>query len=553
MFFFFILFLSDTVYTQDTLLVDVLNARNPIRQLVKDANGNIYIQTYEGVFVLKNNGFEKISSKVSNFERIGIKNGMLTTLNHYKPGYQSFSGNLIWTNYLATNGSKGFCQVATDYKGNYWVCNGSKFLYCFNIIKRFNKSLPNVSIRGITKVNQDLIVLSHSGLFINRGRIENEFLGSSTNVITHNNKIYFASSASAIYSFDLITKNLNKIIDEKKIEYLGEISSLFQKDNILYLGTYKGLFSKDNNDQITHEIEGIGIQNIGFVQNNLIVCTNKGVYHQMNGKFQRNNFFPTNLVFNDLKEKDNKIFAASSAGIWYLDKDRKKAINFLNNTSFKNIEAFSIEFDHLDHIWVGTSKGLLRINYLQHKVELYLDGVEFNKRSSYFKKDKLYFGSISGLYELSPSDFLVDDKILITDEVKNYSNMEILLFGIIVFTFCILMMYLYFKNQVDKIKKIQVKHSKESIHFVETHDTLLHKDNEDSSLFNDQLGIPQFTMENIEVFILRNIDSINAESLREASGLSKYIFYKNFSRYYDISPKQLIENLRKVHFSKKKI
>jgi hypothetical protein len=272
----------------------------------------------------------------------------------------------------------------------------------------------------------------------------------------------------------------------------------------------------------------------------------------MNGSFQRNNLFPIELIFNDLKEKDNKLFAASSAGIWYLGKNSKKAINLLQNTLFEQLECFSIEFDQLDHIWVGTSKGLLRINYLQQNIELYLDGVEFNKRSSYYNKDKLYFGSISGLYEFSPSDFLVEDKILVKVEKLNYSNMEILLFGIIVFTFCILMMYLYFKSQIDKIKKFQITNNTESIPFIETDDTLLFKEYEDSLFLNDQLVEPQFSMENIEVFILKNIESITAESLREASGYSKYIFYKNFSRYYDISPKQLIENLRKVHLSKKK-
>jgi hypothetical protein len=544
--------LSLSISAQDTILVDVLNFRNPIRQLVKDADGKIYIQTYEGVYVLNDKGFEKSSFKLSNFERIGVKNGMLTKLNHYKPGYESFSGSQSWHNYLSTNGTKGFCQVVVDFKGNYWVINGSKFLHCFNIIKSFNKSLPNVSIRGITKFNRDLIVLSHSGLFLNREKIEIEHLGSSTNVITHNNKVYFASSSSAVYSFDVNAKNCTKIIDEKKNEPLGEISSLLQKDNTLYLGTYKGLFSIDNNDQITNEIEGIGIQNIGFVQNKLSVCTNEGIYHQMNGSFQRNNLFPTELIFNDLKEKDNKLFAASSAGIWYLDKNSKKAINLLQNTLFEQLECFSIEFDQLDHIWVGTSKGLLRINYLQQNIELYLDGVEFNKRSSYYNKDKLYFGSISGLYEFSPSDFLVEDKILVKVEKLNYSNMEILLFGIIVFTFCILMMYLYFKSQIDKIKKFQITNNTESIPFIETDDTLLFKEYEDSLFLNDQLVEPQFSMENIEVFILKNIESITAESLREASGYSKYIFYKNFSRYYDISPKQLIENLRKVHLSKKK-
>ena len=63
---------------------------------------------------------------------------------------------------------------------------------------------------------------------------------------------------------------------------------------------------------------------------------------------------------------------------------------------------------------------------------------------------------------------------------------------------------------------------------------------------------PPFTMENIELYILSNINTITAESLREDSGMPKNQFYKTFSRFYDITPKQLIETIRREQLSRKK-
>lgn len=63
---------------------------------------------------------------------------------------------------------------------------------------------------------------------------------------------------------------------------------------------------------------------------------------------------------------------------------------------------------------------------------------------------------------------------------------------------------------------------------------------------------PPFTIENIEVYILKNLSTITAESLREDSGMSKNLFYKAFSQYYDITPKQLIETIRRDHMRRKK-
>lgn len=266
---------------------------------------------------------------------------------------------------------------------------------------------------------------------------------------------------------------------------------------------------------------------MSFFKNKINVCSDKGIFHYLNGKFQKNNLFPAHLLFNDIKEKNNKIFAASSSGVWLLDNKNKKAINLLENTSYENMECFSIEMDDFNHIWVGTSKGLLRINYMNQDVEVYLDDVEFNKRSSLFNKGKLYFGSTSGLYSFNPTDFLLNEHILDLQKDTLFSNMEFLGIGSLIIFLAIIIYVGFKKYLVEKMPNLPIQPI-----LVE--------------------GEPLFDMDNIELFILKNIDNITAESLRESSGMSKHTFYKNFSQKYDITVKKLIDTIRQDHQKWKK-
>lgn len=549
------LFFIQFSYAQDTILVEVLNFKHPIRQIVKDMDGKIYIQTFVGVFVLNDKGFEKLSFRISKFDRIVIDKGNLTTFNTLESknlNYKSFGTYHSWDNYLPKNGTNKFCQSVIDLNGIYWVANGSKFLYGLNIIKNFTKTLPNVSTRGILDFESNLVVASHFGIFLNGNKIVKEILSSSSNIIKHRDQIYFASSNAEIFALNTKSKKVSKVQYAKKEINTGEISSLYVNDKFLFLGAFNGLFSIDSNGNIKKEIKDIGVQNITYFQNKLNICTNEGIFHHVEGKFQRNESFKSDLVYNDIKEKNNKIFAASSSGLWILDAKHKKAINLLKNTPYEFLECYTVEMDDLDYLWVGTLNGLLRINYVNQNIEVYLDGIEFNKRSSYYNNGKLYFGSTSGLYSFTPADFISNERVQNAEIEMSYSYKTGLIIAIMIFMLGFLLMYLYFKSQINHIKSEQASSKSIPIQSIEINK--FHPNIRENQIENSHIRVnkPMFTMDNIEAFILKNIETITAESLRESSGMSKYIFYKNFSQHYDISVKQLIENLRQDHQKWKK-
>jgi AraC-like DNA-binding protein len=527
-----LLFFSSTYLSgQDTLLKNIINFENPIRAIVKDGNSNVYVQTLEGVFLLNKDGFEKTNVKISNFDGIIVHNGKLTsrkTLEKAKIPHKSVSQNYDWQNLLPRSGSLNFCQVIRDKYGQILVSNGTKFLFCFKINNLFERSLPNLSIRGIEEVQDKLFVLSYSGLFMNGNKWTEKLTNSSSNIFRNGDNLYFAST-DQVFKLHLKTNEIEIISNKKSSFPIGEISCVLFKDSILYIGGFNGLFSLKKSGILIKEMINEEVNNLCYLQNKIFVCTTKGVYTLSKNNFVSEISFPSELQYNDIEERDNKLYAASSKGLWMLEEGGRTTINLLKNTLYENIECYAIEIDEVNQLWISTSRGIVRYNTNNASIDVYLPEIEFNKRSSHKNKSKIYFGSTEGLFEFDALDFPVDEifikenKEINASYYLNYVLIFILVIGLLILGWFFLRTRYKLNNRIN--------HSLEDL--------------------NSSREAP-FNMENIEVYILNNIKTITAESLREDSGMSKNVFYKVFNQYYDITPKQLIESIRRDHQRRKK-
>jgi AraC-like DNA-binding protein len=528
-----ILFFVKTTYliAQDTLLKNIINFENPIRELVKDGNGNVYVQTLEGVFVLNEQGFEKTNFKISNFDGIIVHNGKLNsrkTLEKAKIPHKREIQEYEWQNLLPRSGSLNFCQVIRDKYGQILVSNGTKFLFCFKINNLFKRSLPNLSIRGIEEVQDKLFVLSYSGLFMNGDKWTDKLTSSSSNIFRNRDNLYFAST-DQVFALDLKTNKIETISNKITSSPIGEISCVFFKDSILYIGGFNGLFSLKESGILKKEMINEEVNNLCYLQNKIFVCTSKGVYTISKNNFISEISFPSELQYNDIEERDNKLYAASSKGLWMLEEGGGTTINLLKNTLYENIECYAIEIDEVNQLWISTSRGIVRYNTNNASIDVYLPEIEFNKRSSHKNKSKIYFGSTEGLFEFDALDFPVDEifikenKEINASYYLNYVLIFILVIGLLILGWFFLRTRYKLNNRINQPLE-DLNSSREAT----------------------------FNMENIEVYILNNIKTITAESLREDSGMSKNVFYKVFNQYYDITPKQLIESIRRDHQRRKK-
>lgn len=518
---------------QDTLLYNIINFKNPIRSLAKDAKGLIYIQTSEGVFVLLKEKFEKSAFTVSNFDRIIVHKGELTSrkaLEKQNIKHRSLNQNCDWQHLLPSSGSVNFCQVENDPSGLIWVSNGSKFLYCFKINNLFKRSIPNISIRGIEFYKDRLFVLTYSGLFVNGTKWLDKSSFGSSNILLDGHHLLFASTTQ-IFNLDLSTEKFNLELLKINTEMIGEISSLLNAEGILYIGGFHGLYAKNGNGELVKESIKNEVHHLIMLHDKLYVCTAKGIYHLEKGKFIIHKAFPSQLVYNDIEERYGRFYAASAAGVWVFDGESSKAYNLFKNTPYENQECFAIEWDDYNQLWVSTAKGLIKFNLNDNNMDIYLSDIEFNKRSSYKRESNFYFGSTEGLFTFDAKDFSSEELSFQSKEEKKESFDKGFIFLLMLSLLSsMLSVYFYLKT------KRRIKYS------------LTDQIEENSAA----TGQPLYTMESIEAYILKHIKTITAESLREDSGLSKNLFYKSFSQHYDITPKQLIETIRRDHLRRKK-
>lgn len=518
---------------QDTLLYNIINFKNPIRSLAKDAKGLIYIQTSEGVFVLLKEKFEKSAFTVSNFDRIIVHKGELTSrkaLEKQNIKHRSLNQNCDWQSHLPSSGSLNFCQVENDPSGLIWVSNGSKFLYCFKINNLFKRSIPNISIRGIEFYKDRLFVLTYSGLFVNGTKWLDKSSFGSSNILLDGHHLLFASTTQ-IFNLDLSTEKFNLELLKINTEMIGEISSLLNAEGILYIGGFHGLYAKNGNGELVKESIKNEVHHLIMLHDKLYVCTAKGIYHLEKGKFIIHKAFPSQLVYNDIEERYGRFYAASAAGVWVFDGESSKAYNLFKNTPYENQECFAIEWDDYNQLWVSTAKGLIKFNLNDNNMDIYLSDIEFNKRSSFKRESNFYFGSTEGLFTFDAKDFSSEELSFQPKEEKKDSFDKGFIFLLMLSLLsAMLSVYFYLKTK-RRIKYSLTDQIKEN---------------------SEATGQPLYTMESIEAYILKHIKTITAESLREDSGLSKNLFYKSFSQHYDITPKQLIETIRRDHLRRKK-
>ncbi len=223
----------------DTLLVGIKDFGTPIRSMVQNDKGEIFIQLVDKVFKFDNQKLEETNIKISADDEIFLQNGKFTSINtlikskvkiQYSQNY-----DFSWNKYLAKTGTENVGICFKDLHNNYWVSNGSKFLYQFIITDFFERDLKQFSIRGILMEGNDLYVNSYSGFFKNGVKIGPDFLSGGSNIFKKDNKLYFAGIRE-LFALDLITNEFNLIFQDSLSKSIGEISCVFYFENKWWLG-----------------------------------------------------------------------------------------------------------------------------------------------------------------------------------------------------------------------------------------------------------------------------------------------------------------------------
>jgi hypothetical protein len=522
----------------DTLLVGIKDFGTPIRSMVQNEEGEIFIQLGNQVFKFINEKLVKTNLKISADDEIFLQNGKFTSINTLIKSkvkiQHSQNHDFNWNKYLAKTGTENVGICFKDRQNNYWVSNGSKFLYKFIITDFFERDLKQFSIRGILMEGTDLYVNSYSGFFKNGVKIGPDILSGGSNIFKKDNKLYLAGIRN-LYTLDLITNEFNLIFQDSLSKSIGEISCVFYFENKWWLGGSNGLFHLINKDKLAPTPVSDMVNNFKLIENKLYILGSESVFIFENGQFRKIRSFPSNMKYNDLVKSNKHYFMATSKGLFKFDSVKGKLINCFQNTSYENKEIFSLALDEFNFLWVGSKVGLIRLNTVNESFDLFLKDLEFNKRSSFNKDNKFYFGTTDGYITFSPKSFFSSEWTSKYEFIKE--NSLVLYKYLLGFALVIILILVIYINKKPKIREI-----------------IQPPVRIDPDLTEEKAheGVGKYNMNNIEYYIIEHIDNINVDKLREDSGLTKNVFYKVFNQHYDIAPKQLIEIIREERMNSRK-
>ena len=523
----------------DTLLVGIKDLGTPIRSMVQNEVGEIFIQLGDQVFKIVNENLEKTNIKISADDEIFFQDGKFTSinrLNRLKEKIQYAENHSFkWNKFLAKTGTENYGIYYKDKQNHYWVSNGTNFLYKFIITDFFERYLKQMSVRGILNDGNDLYVNSYSGFFKNGEKIGPDFLGGGSNIFKKGGKLYFAAIRE-LYTFEIKSNKFEIIFEDTFSKSIGEISCVFFFEEKWWIGGSNGLFYFAENKKLEATPINEMVNNFRIIEDKLYVLGYGGIFNIKNGKYKNIGNLPANIECNDIAKVNDLFFLATSRGLLKYDTQNKRLINCFQNTVHENKEIFSLELDEFNFLWIGTKLGLVRFNVSTESFDIFMKDFEFNKRSSFKNENKFYFGTTDGYVTFSPMTFFSSDltgqnSLIEENQINIYKFLLILSAGIILF------LVIYMNRKLKKQDRIDIPMDKYTEPFIE------------EKLY---VGVGKYNMIKIEQYIIENIDTINVDKLREDSGLTKNVFYKIFNQHYEIAPKRLIEILKEERINSRK-
>jgi len=396
----------------DTLLVGIKDLGTPIRSMVQNEVGEIFIQLGDQVFKLENENLEKTNIKISADDEIFFQDGKFTSinrLNRLKEKIQYAENHSFkWNKFLAKTGTENYGIYYKDKLNHYWVSNGTNFLYKFIVTDFFERDLKQMSVRGILNDGNDLYVNSYSGFFKNGEKIGPDFLGGGSNIFKKGGKLYFAAIRE-LYTFEIKSNKFEIIFEDTFSKSIGEISCVFFFEEKWWIGGSNGLFYFADNKKLEATPINEMVNNFRIIEDKLYILGFESVFTIKNGKYKNIENLPSNIECNDITKVNDNFFLATSRGLLKYDAQNERLINCFQNTEYENKEIFSLELDEFNFLWIGTKLGLVRFNVNTESFDLFMKDFEFNKRSSHKNEDKFYFGTTDGYVTFSPMTFFSSD------------------------------------------------------------------------------------------------------------------------------------------------
>nr|WP_319509488.1 two-component regulator propeller domain-containing protein [uncultured Draconibacterium sp.] len=385
---------------------------NRLHKIIEQANGDIWVTTFDGIHVISKTGNQTIRPSQHN------------NLPH----------NIIFDFYIDRNGGT---WIGT-WTGGLAYYNPNN--YRFEHIKRLNEGTPtprNVISSFAEKPDGNILIGSENlGLFEydlkNRLFVESElnqekvpFKRIESLLFDNNKNLWIGTFNEGLWKY--ANQRLTEI--ESNVSLNLTNTSITAADNGLWLGGIgNGLLFfdfKTNKTTEYHEDDSkIGSLSSNRVRETFLdsrgdlwICTNYGLSlkRKKSENFERffynesNNSISRNMVYTVAEDNAGNIWIGTAGGGIDIYDPKSNSFYKLNqNKSIGNADVFSIIKDLNDDMWIASNKGIFQYNTNTNKFKSYSmqDGIlgnQYNPNASFINSTgKIFFGGANGFNIIDP-------------------------------------------------------------------------------------------------------------------------------------------------------
>lgn len=243
-------------------------------------------------------------------------------------------------------------------------------------------------------------------------------------------QLFVGTFSGGLNIYDLRTKAISHhYISDSKYNVDNSIYSIcYDRKKRIWICTQKGvyLFEKHTGRFIPVEgLEDVYVHHVledsngniwlSSVGRGLICYTNNGEIIDCERMFFQRTGSHITRVLNAFEDSENRLWICTSGyGVICYNIPQDTIICYSTSNGLPDNMAYKAIQDNLGNIWIGTNRGLVRINPGNNQIRIFTkeDGLltnHFNYNSAFRDcKNRLYFGSVDGLAIVDPSEIKED-------------------------------------------------------------------------------------------------------------------------------------------------
>ena len=405
----------------------------PARDFQIDKNGNVWIATQQGLYVLNPQNGEYNLYKHSETDKFSITNNSVWNLSEDRQGnlwIGTYCGGVCYVNLNEIKGFKTFSVQSSKFSQNIisgfaehdnelWIGTEGSGMLCYDRNKGTSTSYKhelNKNSLAYDNVKAMLMDKIHNKLWIGMFRGGLDCLDLNTNTfknyseydadkriqLNHVNRLVAESDSGIWVGYrdgGLPRITYFSINRNKSTNY-----NFKSKENLNYVGTIISDFCRDNENNLwIASQERLHIMNIKTKEMHAIPIDTLQNINQKNMNIQT-------LFWNN---QDRSVWiGTNSLGLFQYDTKSGKFLCFSDILRFNVHSIYSIIADNQNNLWLGTDNGLFKFDnkrkfFFQYDKNDGLQGRGFYPHSClYSSTGELYFGGTEGFSVINPANII---------------------------------------------------------------------------------------------------------------------------------------------------